>query len=187
MSKRRILSIVLLIGVVIGTFFLVRELNDPQRAYRESGKYLIFNLEGQQAPPFEAKVLGEDRSLTRDAIDKPTVFVFFATFCPHCKSMMPIVRDLSKTYGDRAQIWAVNGREYGNMPTEEREKRVSDWLTENSWADVPTLIAPTKMQSSFNLEAVPSVIVIDKAQRVHYVGLAAHDRARLDALLGEVL
>lgn len=187
MSKRRIISILLTVAAVIGTFFAVRALNDPQRGFRESAKYLMFELEGQQAPPFEAKVVGEARSFGRDDIDKPTMFVFFGTFCPHCKSMMPLVGDLSKSYGDRADVWAVNGREYGNMPTEEREKRVADWLAENSWAEVPTLIAPTQMQAAFNLEAVPSVVVIGKDRKIHYVGLAAHERSRLDALLGEVL
>lgn len=187
MSTKRIVSIVLTLVTAAGAFFGVRFLNDPQRNFRNSGKYAIYETEGQQAPPFEAKVVGQDRSFTSDSIDRPTMFVFFGTFCPHCKDQMPAVRELTARFGDRANIFAVNGREYGDMPPEEREKRVADYLTENSWSDIPTLIAPVAMQSAFKLEAVPTVVMIGPDRTIRYVGLANHPQSRLEALIEEAL
>lgn len=187
MSSKHVIRVTLLIAALVATGFIVRELNDPQRPFRTSGEYAIFEQEGKLAPPFDAKVVGEDRIFTRDDLDRPTLFVFFATFCPHCKDQMPIVGDLARRYEGTAHVFAVNGREYGNMPADEREKRIADYLAENSWADVPTLIAPAQMQSRFGLEAVPSVVLIDRDQKIHYVGLASHSTSRLESLLDEVL
>ncbi len=187
MSTKRIASTLLLVAAVLGTGFVVRELNDPQRAYRSSGKHEIFQTEGQPAPPFTAKIVGEDASFSRDDVDRPTLFMFFGTFCPHCKDQMPSVRALTQKYGDRAHIFAVNGREYANLPDEEREQRVADYLADNSWSDLPTLIAPVQMQSAFKLGAVPTVILIDRAGVIRYVGLAAHETSRLESLIDEAL
>ena len=184
---KRIVSTVLIVAAVLATFFAVRALNDPQRGFRNSGKFTMFEITGRVAPPFDAKVLGKDEVFTRDSIDRPTMFVFFGTFCPHCKDQMPVVRDLHNAFGERAHVFAVNGREYANLPDAEREQRVAAYLAENSWSDVPTLIAPVKMQVAFKLEAVPAVVVIGRDRTIRYVGLAGHDRARLESLLDEAM
>lgn len=40
---------------------------------------------------------------------KPTLIEFYASWCPHCQRMMPIVEELRKVIGDRANIIQIDG------------------------------------------------------------------------------
>ena len=184
---RRFVRVVLVVGAVLGSYLVVGELSDPQRRFRESGKYTMFELEGQSAPGFEAKVVGADATFGRGDVALPTLFVFFGTFCPHCKEQMPAVGVLAREFEGRANVFAVNAREYATLPMEEREERVVAYLAEQGWGGMPTLLAPVEMQSALRVEAVPTVMLLDGSGRVRYVGLANHSEADLREKLGGVL
>lgn len=40
---------------------------------------------------------------------KPTLIEFYATWCSHCQRMMPIVDELRKVIGDKANIIQIDG------------------------------------------------------------------------------
>lgn len=40
----------------------------------------------------------------------PTLLEFYATWCPHCQKMMPIVEDLKELYAGSANIIQIEGR-----------------------------------------------------------------------------
>lgn len=40
---------------------------------------------------------------------KPTLLEFYADWCPHCQRMMPIVAELKKIVGDKANIVQIEG------------------------------------------------------------------------------
>ena len=50
-----------------------------------------------------------------DVIDgKPTVMVFWATWCPYCKAFMPFLEQIQKDYGkDKINVVLINHKERG--------------------------------------------------------------------------
>ncbi len=43
---------------------------------------------------------------------RPTLIMFYATWCPHCHRMMPIVDDLAVLFDGRANIVKLDGEQY---------------------------------------------------------------------------
>lgn len=46
---------------------------------------------------------------------RPTLVEFYATWCPHCTRMMPVVAQLQHEVGDRANIVQFDGDQYENL------------------------------------------------------------------------
>ena len=45
---------------------------------------------------------------------KPTVMIFWATWCPYCKAFMPYLGQIQKDYGeDKINVMAINAKEKG--------------------------------------------------------------------------
>ena len=40
--------------------------------------------------------------------DKPAIIDMYATWCPPCKKLSPILEEIQKEYGDKLQIYKVN-------------------------------------------------------------------------------
>ena len=66
-------------------------------------------MEGKPAPKLELK--GEDgqkHALVDLAAGRPTVVLFWASWCPYCEALMPHLAQLARQYGDRVAIVAVS-------------------------------------------------------------------------------
>lgn len=57
---------------------------------------------------------------------KPVLIEFFATWCPHCKRMMPIMDELRRKMGDKAEIIQIDADKY---PALEKEYGVKGYPT----------------------------------------------------------
>lgn len=71
--------------------------------------------QGQQAPPFEGTDFSGNEMSFPSVIDgKPTVMIFWATWCPYCKAFMPYLGQIQRDYGDEEiNIVAINAKERG--------------------------------------------------------------------------
>jgi len=69
--------------------------------------------QGDVAPKWQAITLqGECVSYPELAEGKPTVIIFWATWCPYCKAFMPYLKKIHEDYGaDRIAIIAVNAKD----------------------------------------------------------------------------
>ncbi len=57
---------------------------------------------------------GNEVSFPSVIADKPTVMVFWATWCPYCKALMPYLGQIQKDYGeDKINVIAINAKERG--------------------------------------------------------------------------
>ncbi len=70
---------------------------------------------GEPAPGFTGKDFSGSEVSFPSVIDgKPTVMVFWATWCPYCKAFMPYLGGIHKDYGERINIVAINAKERGH-------------------------------------------------------------------------
>ncbi len=69
--------------------------------------------QGDTAPEWQAADLtGEMVSFPELAKGKPTVFIFWATWCPYCKAFMPYLKKIHEDYGsERILIILVNAKD----------------------------------------------------------------------------
>lgn len=67
-------------------------------------------LEGRPAPPLRLNdPAGVERSLEELAAGRPTVVLFWASWCPYCKALMPHLQSLLDEFGsERVEVVAVN-------------------------------------------------------------------------------
>jgi len=70
---------------------------------------------GQAAPSWQATDFsGNEVSFPAVLDGKPTVLIFWATWCPYCKAFMPYLGQIQADYGrDRFNIVAINAKERG--------------------------------------------------------------------------
>lgn len=69
--------------------------------------------QGDLAPAWQALNLeGETVSFPEVSEGRPTVFIFWATWCPYCKAFMPYLKKIHEDYGpERILIVAVNAKD----------------------------------------------------------------------------
>ncbi len=71
--------------------------------------------QGETAPTWSGTDFSGDEVSFPSVIDgKPTVMIFFATWCPYCKAFMPYLGQIQEDYGqDKINILAINAKERG--------------------------------------------------------------------------
>lgn len=69
---------------------------------------------GEMAPSFTGlDENGNEVSFPQDVGGKPTILMFWATWCPYCKAFMPYLEEIKNDYGDRIDIVMINHKERG--------------------------------------------------------------------------
>lgn len=53
---------------------------------------------------------------------------FYASWCPHCQKMMPIVDELKELLGDRVPVFQYDVDKSGNAPTEAGVESIPTFL-----------------------------------------------------------
>jgi len=124
---------------------------------------------GSTAPEF-------DVSTTAGAVDlktmqAPVLLEVFATWCPHCQHETAVLNDLYKKYSKQIQFVAVSG-----------SPLAMDYATPESQADVlsfaqhynvqyPVAFDPDySVAKSYLQSGFPTIVVIDKAKKITYLG-----------------
>ena len=54
---------------------------------------------------------GDAVTLSAVSADRPVVLLFWATWCPYCKALMPHLQSIGLEYGDRIEILAIHFRD----------------------------------------------------------------------------
>lgn len=71
--------------------------------------------QGQAAPTWTGTDFsGNEVAFPSVIAGKPTIMVFWATWCPYCQALMPYLGQIQKDYGeDKINIIAINAKERG--------------------------------------------------------------------------
>jgi len=54
---------------------------------------------------------GESITLSEVAAEQPVIVLFWATWCPYCKALMPHIQSIRLEYGDEVRVLAVHFRD----------------------------------------------------------------------------
>ena len=54
---------------------------------------------------------GESITLSEVAAEQPVIVLFWATWCPYCKALMPHIQSIRLEYGDEIRVLAVHFRD----------------------------------------------------------------------------
>lgn len=135
---------------------------------------------GSQAPDFQFQSLinGQDIRLS-DNFDKPTVLVFWVSWCSHCRAELPVIQNLYDQYGPtKANFVGVSL----DARPEDAVKIVEDKSITfpNVFADAKS---DTRVVSDYQIRGVPAIFVIDKGGTIR----ARHEGAVNEQVLREDL
>jgi len=108
---------------------------------------------------------GQPVTLSEVAAERPAVLLFWATWCPYCKALMPHLQSIDLEYGDRIEVLAINFRDDKGDPVGFIKDAGYDFtlLTDGNevaelngiWSTPGVLIVDTDRVIRFDLYAVP--------------------------------
>ena len=95
---------------------------------------------------------GQTVNLNEEVQKQTTLLLFWATWCPYCKALMPHLQSMVLEYGDKLKVLAINIMEDGD-PLE---------FIESAGYDFTLLLNGDDVADSYNVSGTPGVVVIDQ-------------------------
>ena len=134
--------------------------------------------EGQTAPTFEALQMDGSTLKLDDYRGKPTVLVFWASWCGPCRQEAPDVARVAKSYGNQVNMVSINAGE-----SLEVAKRASVQMG-ITWPVV--LDTDASIQAKYKVTGIPLVLILDANGLVRHRnnGVPSDIHRLLDGLLG---
>jgi thiol-disulfide isomerase/thioredoxin len=123
-----------------------------------TGWALADQTEPADAPAFRAAIEGGP------TIDLPTeqkgvgLYLFWASWCPYCKALMPHLQSINDEYGDQVTIYALNFRDQ-NDPAEYIDERGFDFLLIPHADDIA---------AQWGARATPALYIVDTQARIRF-------------------
>lgn len=101
---------------------------------------------------------GETIRLKDEVRQQPVILLFWATWCPYCKALMPHLQSLRLEHGERIEILAVNFRDDGD-PIE---------FVRSAGYDFTVLPDGDAVAAAYNVYGTPGVIIVDQDQNIRF-------------------
>jgi cytochrome c biogenesis protein CcmG/thiol:disulfide interchange protein DsbE len=101
---------------------------------------------------------GRTVRLSEEVEHQTTVLLFWATWCPYCKALMPHLQSMRFEYGDDVKVLAINVFEDGD-PLAFMQKEGYDFVLLPDGDDVA---------DTYGVTATPGVIVVGRDRVVHF-------------------
>lgn len=119
--------------------------------------------EGEPAPAFStADGKGKIVNYPADAAGKPSIVLFWATWCPYCKVAMPRLQEVAEEFADQGvRVYAVNTRQ-----RQDRTDPVAH--VERLGYDFVVLPNADNVDKLWNVAGVPGIFVVDANGKVVY-------------------
>lgn len=117
---------------------------------------------------------GDAVTLSEASAKRPVVLLFWATWCPYCKALMPHLQSIGLEYGDRIEILAIHFRDDKGDPAGFVRDAGYDFtvLTNGNdvaelngiWGTPGVLIVDTDRNVRFDLYALPKPELPERAE-----------------------
>lgn len=101
---------------------------------------------------------GEKIRLADEVQQQPVILLFWATWCPYCKALMPHLQSMHFEYGDKVKILAINFVEKGD-PVE---------FIRNAGYDFTVLPDGDAVAAAYDVYGTPGVIIVDQEQIIRF-------------------
>lgn len=155
----------------------------PQYKYasREAKMLQIIGKPGKDVE-VEEWINGDPGTLSSELSGKVVVYLFWASWCPHCRREMPEMVKLYETYKDQGLV--VIG--VTNVDKKQSKEKLTGYLEEN---DVPFPIAVQKGRngsSYYAVSGIPAAAIVDRNGEVAWRNHPGRDiEATIKELLGK--
>ena len=110
---------------------------------------------------------GETVTLSDVSEKRPVVLLFWATWCPYCKALMPHLQSIDLEYGDRIEILAIHFRDDKGDPV---------GFVRDAGYDFTLLTDGNDVAKLNGIWGTPGVLVIDRDRNIRFDLYAAPRR-----------
>jgi thiol-disulfide isomerase/thioredoxin len=118
------------------------------------------STESRTAPDWTRESLdGEAISLSEVAAEQPVILLFWATWCPYCKALMPHIHSVRLEYGERVRVLAVHFRDDKGNPAA---------FIEKAGYDFTVIPGGNDLAKSYGVWTTPGLLIVDRDRRVRF-------------------
>lgn len=108
---------------------------------------------GNKAPDFKLSSFDGKTIQLSDYTDKPTVLVFWASWCPHCVRELPVMDKLYKSYQGKVNFIGID--------LDSSAATGKNWATSHH-ISFPIAAASGGVAGNYQVTGIPSIFIIDK-------------------------
>ena len=119
-----------------------------------------FAAEPIMAPDFTLEsISGDTVTLSDIAAEQPVILLFWATWCPYCKALMPHIQSIRLEYGEEVKVLAVHFRDDKGDPAA---------FIENAGYDFKVLRNGNDTAKLYDVWGTPGLLIIDRERRIRF-------------------
>jgi len=108
---------------------------------------------------------------------KPTLVIFWATWCPSCKQALPEMEGLAKSRAEKANVIAVS--------LDEDLNKLKEYLAEHPLR-MPVFAGNRDLANRFGIEAIPTLVIFDKLGNQIFGKSGAFPQAMLEKVVDDL-
>ncbi len=118
-----------------------------------------FSAERVVVPDFTlATPEGEQIRLGDEVKEHTTVLLFWATWCPYCKALMPHLQSIRLEYGDAVEILAINFKDDGDPVN----------FIANAGYDFTLLLNGDAVAEAYGVVGTPGLFIVDNERVLRF-------------------
>ena len=114
---------------------------------------------GEIAPDIVVTDLEGNNKQLSEYFGKPTIMVFWATWCGYCKDELPALEMLKEKYGDRINVLALNGGDSA--------EDIKDFMEENNYT-FETVMVGIEESIKFDAQSIPVTAILDSEGTIEF-------------------
>ena len=119
-----------------------------------------YSEEARQAPDWTRPTSdGESVTLSELAARKPVILLFWATWCPYCKALMPHIQSIRLEYGDDIHVLALHFRDDKGDPVA---------FIEQAGYDFALIPDSTELAKQYGVWGTPAVMIVDQDRTIRF-------------------
>ncbi len=164
--------VILLLSMLVMSFLTFNATEDVVFAEAETGVNV-----GQKAPTFKLSTVdGKELDLESFRKDKFVLLVFGATWCPHCRHEVPLLKEYYNEFKD-------DGLEVLSIDIQESKKKVSSFVEKNQINYPVVLDTSAEVARLYKVVGIPLNIILDKNGVIKYKETVPPGKEILEKLL----